>query len=388
MAQRTDCLDDIVGLSTLECECEELQAPSDAQVSESGLYIDSLLNDYIFKLLQKGIDCTDNENIWVQLQKAKEEAIQKVFTNISACISNNYEENRNALLCNGANCTVTVGESKKNAFLTTMKKNYVVLKVTIAGVGGGVFSLHKVGLYPFQKKVGNNYVVTPLTKNVFVFDENAEFLGEAEINTSKVSARYFEFTNENGNAEPLQVCLKDKECSVIYLIYELEADERPMKNDTNCGCGSGNSWQKKKKIGFNLLQTDEIDEEFFRESNAIVNCSSKYKLLASITFEASVSCDYNAMVCDMVKNANSATYRLVAELIQYQAALILIQRIRMNRSQKFGSSVSELIAIQQSLLARYNELNQSVCAAFDVTCYSCLKKKTFIKSRNRSFVKR
>lgn len=387
MAKNTECFNGIIGLSTLECECPDLQAPTNAQISESGLYIDSLLNDYIFKLSQKGIDCNDNSNIWVQLERARSQAINKVISNISACIVGNYTENKKALLCDGASCTVKVGANKSSSFLRTIKENYVVVKVKVAAVGGGVFSLHKVGLYPFQKKIGNNYVVTPLTKDVFVFNENAEFLGGATIDTAKVGPRFYEFTNGNGNAEPLQICLSENECQYLYIAYEIAPDERPTNNDTGCGCGSSKAWLKKNLLSVALLQASDLDENFFLVANG-KNCGVEYQKMASITFEASIQCDYDAMICDMVKNKKSASYKLIAELIQYESAIILIDRLRMSSSQKFGVSTAELVAIRQNLTPRHNELNLAVCSAFDASCYNCLKQKSLVSSRMVSSVKR
>lgn len=129
------CFENIIGLSRTPCECVD-DAPVEAGISESGLYLDELpgLN---LRVIDATRDCGEG-SIWDMMERARANAIEDTKAEIMACIGANTDPARQP-------GTSQVGVDKKaTATGHSLLMAYHGMTLQTAKVKGGSFQVTEI----------------------------------------------------------------------------------------------------------------------------------------------------------------------------------------------------------------------------------------------------
>lgn len=205
-----DCYDNIIGLTRTDCECFA-EMPNDASDSLSGLYIDELAN---MQFIQSMTDCTNGNDLYTNMKKARDNAIQMFQADTNALLQKNYRLRRNPF--NGG-----IGRANSFSNVTLKTGNYYGVRMYCDNVKSGIL---------YIKQIGTMFKDTGII-NLMVYNNLGALIKSIALDTS---------ANEHmQNTVDLELPLYSPYTDHLeyYFIYQLGAIA-PKVNDIKCSCGS------------------------------------------------------------------------------------------------------------------------------------------------------
>jgi len=131
IAIKTDCFDNVIGLTRTECNCIEI----DANTSESGLWLDEL-EGLSLKAIDASADCVKG-SLTDLMNVAREQAIQAFKSDYASNIGKNWKYSRNTF-------TGEIGKSKATANYNI--GNFAGHRYIFDSVKNGYWKITRIGL--------------------------------------------------------------------------------------------------------------------------------------------------------------------------------------------------------------------------------------------------
>mgnify|MGYP000663404385 CR=1 FL=1 len=211
-----DCYNNIIGLSNIDCDCEDVERPEDYDVSLSGLYISSLAP--VSALVQK---CS--QTIWDQMNTARDEAVKAFVADTNALIGKKLQLKR-PLVYNSV-----VGEIKSK-YTYSASKNLGVIRIACCPIRSGVMKLNSLG----------TVFSTVGAFTVDLYDNVDGFIESIPVTTA---------TNKVVTIVGDEYPMYSKYVDVLeyYLVFTFDDNNKPKDTKIDCGCGS--TWVPKFDTG-------------------------------------------------------------------------------------------------------------------------------------------
>lgn len=307
MSINQDCLQYAIGLTRTTCNCYDAGKPSDANRSDSGLY---LLETEGLEL--KGVgslaDCSKG-SLWEMANWARDESIISVRTDLIGLLSQLADPI--APTFSGYLAQIIFTRIVASAY------NLHSLRILCRPVKGGVLRLKRIALMfgttdTFPISLYNNLSDTPI----------ATFTVTSEANQVK----WYDLPTT------LDLPLFDKGCrNLIYsLVYENTGQEA-MDNQVNCGCG-GASHYNEHDPKFNTTKdnwSNWVNISGSKGNDFLERQVWSYNLEANgLAIDADIFCNVETVICDGKINyqADPLAY-ILAYAIRFRAAQFLISRM-------------------------------------------------------------
>ncbi len=306
-----DCLSHIIGLSQTTCDCHGEGKPTDANESDSGLYLDEI-EGLPLNLADSASDC-DNGSVWDLLSKARTNAILAFKSELMAAMKQKYKQKRSEF--NGI-----IGDTKfKNSI--TLNSSFGGSRIYCANIISGVMNLKRIGLAFDTTAVFN----VEIYNNV---DDSPIYTYEVESLQNKV--KWFDL--------PVPINLPMNEDSgtnvEYYLVYSVTG-KKPKDVRGGCGCGGGiykyywdttnplfRSYERgrwSEYIMYTGIQGDDIADRENWGTNEYLN---------GILLDASFTCKTSDLICKNIIDYESNEVALVmAYSVRYRAASLVVDNI-------------------------------------------------------------
>lgn len=213
-----EAYDNIIGFSSVDCECLETDRPADYNQSESGLFLGNLAP---LEGLIAANSCS--KPFWTLLTEARKSAISRMVAESNALLSQKFTPKRRPAY------SQVIGQVKAKDTISS-DKNYAVYRIACCPVKGGSMRIKELG--GVFEGVGN--VDVELHNNVD---------GLLETFTLATTANTFSKVSVNK-----EYPLYSKYVPVLeyYLVFLFQVGNMPKDTKIDCGCSS--SW----KPAFNL----------------------------------------------------------------------------------------------------------------------------------------
>lgn len=223
----SDCLDNLIGLTDVDCECFEDDRPEDYDTSTSGYYLTDADEGFnILEALASGLPCGD-ANIWDAMVKARDKAIVRLRTDY---VDKLREVRRPRL--NTFNSVI--GKITANQIVATAFP-YAGVKMLLQEVKGGEFVIEEfyIGLDKTKTVtlniVSNDPLFTPI--QVTGTTEAGKFKS-IEPDNPIVLPMYSDLVLNNTGDERLK----------YWIWYEIPTESQPLNNRWVC-CGANPNWK-------------------------------------------------------------------------------------------------------------------------------------------------
>lgn len=308
---RTDCLDDVIGLSRTECECFEVPTAE----SQSGLFLDEIEGLDLVGI-SSAADCTAGD-VWDLMRKSREQAILAFKTDLAAKLATTYKQSRKTFRGNIGRDAVTGNESVDSI---------TGLRMLFSPVKNGVFIVKRIGLLFAQTgtlnlKIYNNVDQDPIY----------------EYNGLETQANRIKW---NTLDEPISLPMYDTVPDYLqyFFVYE-DPGFAPKNNKLTCGCGPAIAAISFccTKPNFNLSMNDErftwnqwaeVTGVKGASIDAIRDADSTFTDLAyGLLIDGEMKCNMKDISCNDLDFDNSEIALVTAYAIRYRAGQFLIDNI-------------------------------------------------------------
>lgn len=339
-----DCLINVIGLSSRDCDCLPSK-PADfatENASYSGYYVDNSewsfpLNDDIFS------DCA-NSNIWQILKDARDEAILDLNAHLLQDISK-YQTPR------FGNISTTIGEQNKyRTNINSLSKDYLGVKITPRHPRGNVLTIRAIGLAIAES---NTYTISLVNEDGTVLQSTTVVGGSNTVTTKAVTWKY-RFTKYES----------------LYIVYD-RLSGFPINSQLYCPTCDGSRPYYTRQLDVRGFQSDGY-------TNAELVVGSTNALSHGLFLDFTYQCDYLEWLCDMYSDYWTTTSfgRLYAKLFQLYASLKLNNKIIKANNINYYTLVKgdDIIAKNQEIMTVLNETVPELAAQLPddfVDCFSC-----------------
>lgn len=318
MSVAINCFDNIVGITTSECECF---GEIGGNESTSGLYLDSLteLSDVL-----DAVNCQNGDSISNVILKSEVEAKNDFMTDFNTNMLTHFKVNRQSF-------RGTIGRPTFKTDISVNHGYYAGTRMFAADVVSGSMKV---------KKIGTVFNATGTIK-LHIINNLNEYIGNVDLPT--VANRH-KVSIIDELVLPLHSQYTDN--LEYYFIYESTPMNKPKNNEVKCSsCGMFRPRFDTKKPYFNT-QTggqygwanwlmagglymkkiqDDIDNEDF---SCLLSTTSNN--MYGLTFEVELDCAANDIICNdnfSFEGTNAAIAYSVANAIRYRWAAIILEKL-------------------------------------------------------------
>ena len=327
----------IIGLSDIECPCFEISKPADFNESESGLFITD-----IFEIgdLSEMSDCS-NVSEWGILNNARKHGILEFQRNYKKIFSQRFKRKL-------TDCKTQIGSDKLNAGLINTTNQIVGIEVDCRNHTGTRISISQI----------NTFFEATGSVDVYIYSNyNADPLHTITLDTQAGGKKV------NKLSETIDLPLYEDGCDDLkyYIIYSFDQLNKPLNNRCSCGCTSKmcfNRYYDMKGVEYAAAPTD-----FERYDKSLDTCFGLELVVLAY-------CDETSLICPIDYNSDSGI--LVAQLVQYEAALFMVAKAL--TGQMFNYDIETLQRkkgmIKEYLHKRYDDLVHDLSSK-DIDCILC-----------------
>jgi hypothetical protein len=307
IAIKTDCFDNVIGLSRTECECVDITI----DVSESGLYLDELegLN---LTVLDGSAECVKG-SLLDMMNVAREQAIMAFKSDYAVNIGKNWKYSRAAF-------KGQIGKPKASTNYTT--GNYAGHRYIFAPVKNGFWKITRIGVL-FN---------TTGTVDIEIFDNVTAAALHTYANVPTVANTLTWYTLPDPIYLPMH---SEQEDYLQYFILYGNPGFSPKKNNFSC-CGmsltfnclapilapneNNGAYTFKKWCNVTGVTGSTVDA--IREANAGFNDNAMGLVIDSV-----MQCDAQSMACNETEFDRNAIAKVMAYAVWYRAGVFLINAI-------------------------------------------------------------
>lgn len=301
------CYDYMVGIS-MKSDCECISYPSDAHISHSGLYLNSLVN---FKPYVYTGEC-DGE-IWQIAEQSRVEAISEIEAALSGCMVS-------AGLTEAFSFSEQIGQMTENG-KSPIKLNADFVNIKVCGTtkkAGSSVTLKYLYFLPFYKFDGTNYYKSQVSTSLNIYRNGVLQYAIDDIIINP-AARYNRIDLQELIDVKLDGCdtwefvlslwgqdyLGNSNYSAPYRIFP--SDNMDYKH---C-CGAvPPPW--KKHIGVGSTYGNNLGTRNTWESTTL----SVSHYMGGVYFEGEGGCDFRDFICTKLGGKGNMLYRIYASALQ------------------------------------------------------------------------
>lgn len=295
MANNTECLNGIIGVTRKDCECfdEDLTIPEGTdpdwyKKSTSGFFIHQLDGIVSMETVRDIISC---EELWEFYQGIISDSIRETADDISANINEKYKKKE-------SNFVGFIGSRTANKPII-LGKAFAGLKLNVNQRSGGVVVIKGIGVL----------LDTTSVFNIEVYRRYADIDQYELVDTiegiNSVANGYSENIFEEPLILPMQV---ENEGEIEYYFLYSTAAGNPRNNLASCGCGR-KEVTLKREVNYGGVSGDDIEEMGSWNHSEFSN---------GIVLDAEIRCNAEAMICNMFK-VSSEWGKYVAHAVLYKA---------------------------------------------------------------------
>ncbi len=341
-----ECLDGLVGLTDIECDCIEDERPEDWNESDSGLYLTDFedgipLNTLVFSTAK----CFGGQTVWEVMQRALNQATKDFVRDLKASIYGAYDSNLQVF----SGC---VGKQKVTGSLS-ISEDYTGATFEVKkAVKGACWTINEIGL-----GLNCNAEV-----EVLIYEASNP---SNILHTETIQAVAGEFV-KHALSTPLQLPLQSDNCDKLkYVIaYDLPDGCDPLNSKFRC-CSDKFAWEKyfnAKGFSSNDLS---ITGKCTNYSNGLSVCGF-------------LQCDGLKWICDLDEIQGYSVKDVISKTIQYRAVSKLISAICDSGNINFYTLLApeKLIARQQGNNTMYVQNITWITQNLPLHLTDCFKCKT------------
>ena len=358
------CWDNIIGLSRTECDCYD---PITA-ISNSGLYLDELIQ---LRSVNELLNCEEGNDIWAKMDKARENAIRLFIGEINLELLKHYQLKRQPFYGN-------IGRNKFTNTLSVTNGNYYGMRIYCCDIVSGIFKIKRIGA--LFNKTG---AIT-----LWIYNNMNELQGTYSISTV---ANQHTWTDIADLELPMHDGLVDNlEYFLIYQ-YTTAGGYVPLNNEIKCACGRFRAVFDTSKPYWFATHSDRqyywthyamaggFKEDDISDLSDLTSTTNNYTY--GITLECEFKCKVQEVLCKDYFDFDSNPLAIATAIaIRYKAGEILINDIlttpNINRNVLINRE--HLVAMQQEIIARYNEHLKYIAENLNVRSTDCFECRDLI----------
>lgn len=308
---RTDCLDDVIGLSRSECECFDVPTNE----SDSGLFLDEI-EGLDLVAIASAADCNKG-SLWDLMRMSREQSILAFKADLGSQLAMTYKALRK-------NFKGNIGRDESNN--TETISNFAGLRMLFAPVKNGVFIIKRIGLY-FNT---TGTVDLQLFNNI----DAAALQTFSGLNTEANRVKW------NNLATPVSLPIYSTEKDYLeYFVLYGNPGFAPKNNKIKCGCGN-----QVARISFScnspVFDQTLTDERFTwnhwanitgvtgTTTDAIIAANAGFNDRAyGILIDGEIKCNMKDIACNDLDFDNSEVALVMAHALRYRAGQLLVDNI-------------------------------------------------------------
>jgi hypothetical protein len=357
------CLDNIIGLSEVDCECFT-DAPVDSGVSLSGLYIDRL-EGLDLKLIDAATDCGTG-SVWHMMAQAREDAIIQFKADLFSALKTLYRPRFNPF-------RGPIGEARfrKNLSINTQ---YAGVSVCPRPMKGGVMHIKRIGVMFSQNGI--------FDLNIFDYNQYASL----ETVTLTAVANKINWTTIAGGIDLPMTDDAGDYVRYDFLYESASMPGQPKDAKISCGCGGRKVYWNEINPRFEDSQTAKRWEVFAMVAGATGidvsttetrdNLSRGTLYLNGILLDVEFRCSINDVLCEAVSDFENGLIAVnIAATIRYLAGAILADKILASGNINYYtmSDRERLMGKKNSWTSSYwARMNEDIIPQFPIDANDCL----------------
>ena len=363
MAIDISCYNNVIGLTSTDCDCFIENRPDDYNTSKSGLYITDLID---LKIIEALVSCT-NGSIWNLLTNKRKQAISDFIGDTNALLINNFTKRRE-------NGSFGVGQKKANS-VRNLSSLFAGVRMFPARINSGIAKITNIGTI-FEKEG---------TITLKIYNNLDEKIGDdIVLNTSA--------GNYNDNEVNIELPLYSKYGAVeYYFVFMHDENNRPMENKIGCGCdGFDPSFNKDypytrdRYLGGNAWATWAMFGGFEVDDISSFDDLSDYahNYLNGLYFDVEFRCKLNEVLCKDALDFESNPLAIsMAQAIKFKAAEFLATELVKLNEPNFQSLINK-DELKQNIsiwAGKYNEMVTYIAENANILANDCLCEKDIDK---------
>jgi hypothetical protein len=335
-----DCYGNIIGISRNPCSCDTI--PSYANTSDSGLWLDELLNREMFNAAQS---CYTGD-IWTLAQKSIHNGLQDTITHLMGCIQGQTKLRRKQF-------SGMIGDMKKQDAYIDALNTYHGLKMAVADVQAGYLKIKRIGAYFNQTgtldiDIYNGYDDSIIqTETVNTVADRLEWTTLStplilDLNNEYGSGfqEYFFLYQPSGGLKPRNIKIKCPTCGGIYTpTYNLQYPQFNQLGDK--GNFLWSNWAMAAGTKGNSLSTKDTWGSL----------NETQGLMLDMEF----GCDVRKTICNGTLDYTQNPWSMaLAAAVQYRSAVHLLRGIDMTPNINYESLLNG--EVRADLIKEYTKL--------------------------------
>ncbi len=363
------CYDGMVGISNINCVCDDPNRPSNYNESKSGLF----LNQILPMQFAKSVNSCAYGDMWQMSIDSLMQAGTLVEFDIKKSIDARMErtiKNFNGVIGDLAGLNISDYNATKQLMFTRLY--FRIMKK-------GIVTIKRIGLHL------NSAINTAIT----IYDRFGAVIASEPITTVTNKLTWITL------ATPLVIDTSDYNNTIYYIAYD-RLTAKPKADRFHCGCGGKgytcdddkpqwNNTTMQDWAKYMMVSVGEVDTvpEIFEYMKC--GCRTNNGLFIDI----STDCQYNFCPTDTDDIKNNIFYFSLAYAIQKHAALIQIEKIILSNTidTYLLFNDNDLAALKAQIKSEYDEaikyLADFVTVNSDTftTCYKCFNPTKFMTSK-------
>lgn len=253
---------------------------ADVTRSDSGIYLDEM-DQLNLAILDAAQDCGVG-SIWDLMGKARKNALKELETSLLAGLSGVTKQAREPY-------AGFIGQPTYRGLLNAENGSRQSLKIKLPYLESVSMKIKRIGLI----------LNSSATVGVHISGMPDPF----EVVVAQTTPSFYTFTNDKGEAEPLEIPFDGREVEFSYVVDGF----LPYKNETSCGCGA-----KDRKLA-----------EFFKAEGG---GQILHQEASGIIIDAEISCSPKNVIF-LNAQLNLSISNVIAFAARFKAAELLIERI-------------------------------------------------------------
>ena len=342
-----DCLDGLIGLTDIDCECVIEERPENYNSSSSGYFLTDPEWGIPFKTVAfASPDCFSGGTIWEVMQNSIDKAIIDFCTDLNASLYSKYDSRFKQF-------SGFMGQMDSNGTLSTSKQ-YAVQKVNFLNYSSGCFTVDKIAL-----GLSCDAIVDVRIRD----SQNPSVILHTIPSVEAKAGQFASF----GLEEPIELPMQLDGCRAACYLFEYEIPDgcKPINNKITC-CGKKPAWLSFAKItGFN---TDDL---------GVINSAGKYA--QGLLIGGFVGCRTLDWICEDIKVGDKglSLMRTIAATIRMKAVVKLGNTIHNTGKINFTTllDTDRLMGQIRKCNSGYSQNIQFICENLPVDMCDCLKCK-------------
>lgn len=347
-----DCLEALIGLTDIDCDCYSDLRPADWNVSESGRFItDPEVGFPTLAAVFESVDC--GSEFWAMLTKSKTQSLRDFRHELKIRLKEHFEPRIPSF-------RGLFGKTKSSGRYYPTRQ-YIGDLIRFPDWRDATMVINKIGL---------NISVSDTVQVVIDSNDPAFEPITVEITTTAGRASFLELT------EPIELNFHSETVSNLFyaIYYELPDGAYVNDNKASCGC-TGVDPLKRGILSFGGFTSDTLED---------LECVTPGQNANGLSIGCYFNCDYTGFLCQLSQLGGSDLLDDVAAALQAKAASKLISLvIESNAINRYTlKPLEELYGRRTRLQNNFTEYVDAIAKNFrpDLSgCWNCKSDRAWVK---------